>query len=61
MPKEFNDLKERLKSCTEEDIPELLKLRDELDDLLIEYVAFLRKHGMKTKLTKAWADLISES
>ncbi len=60
MAKEFDDLRERLKTCTIEDIPELLKLSDELHDLLIEYVAFLRKHGMKTKLKRTWTDLISE-
>lgn len=56
----FDDLRKRLESCTEEDIPELLKLSEELHDLLIEHVAFLRKHGMKTRLTKAWTNLISE-
>jgi hypothetical protein len=61
MSKEFDDFKKRLESCTEEDIPELLKVSDELHDLLIEYVAFLRKHGMKTKLTRTWTDLISET
>ncbi len=60
MAKEFDDLRERLKTCRIEDIPELLKLSDELHDLLIEYVAFLRKHGMKTKLKRTWTDLISE-
>jgi hypothetical protein len=58
--KEFDDLTKRLRNCTPEDIPELLSLRDELHELLIEYVAFLRKHGMKGKLRKAWIDLISE-
>jgi hypothetical protein len=60
MAKEIDDFRERLKSCTEEDIPELVKLRDELHDVLIEQVAFLRKHGMKTKLRKTWVYLISE-
>jgi hypothetical protein len=57
----FDDLRKGLKSCTEEDISELLRLRDELHDLLIEHVAFLRKHRMKIKLTKTWTNLISET
>lgn len=60
MAKEFDDLKKRLESCTGEDIPEIINLRDELHDLLIEHVAFLRKHGMKTKLKRTWTDLIAE-
>ncbi len=60
MPREFDDLRERLESCTKEDIPELMKLCDQLRELLIEHVAFLRKYGMKTKLKWAWLNLISE-
>lgn len=41
-------------------LEELLVLRDEMRDVVIEYVAFLRKHGMKTKLKRTWAELISE-
>ena len=41
-------------------LAELLALREEMQDVVIEYVALLRSHGMKTKLRKTWADLISE-
>jgi CRISPR/Cas system CSM-associated protein Csm2 small subunit len=51
-------LKESIKNCN--DIDALMRLSDDFHDLLIEIVALLRKNGMKTKLTKVWADLISE-
>jgi hypothetical protein len=41
-------------------LAELLILREEMQDVVIEYVALLRTHGMKTKLRKTWAELLSE-
>ena len=52
------DFRKRMEGCR--DVSELIKIEDELREIMIEIVAFLRKNGMKTKLKKTWTELISE-
>lgn len=67
MSKEFDDLRERLKSCTEEDIPELIKLMHDLREVLIEHVGIILKDrsmvGTQKKMKKwitTYHTLVSE-
>ena len=67
MAKEFDDLKERLKTCTAEDIPELVRVIHDLREVLIEYVGAILKDrsmvGTQKKMKKwitTWHTLVSE-